>query len=189
MRPAKSPSSLAKMRAGLALVALLGFAPAVFAQVPPPQNLTIGFSSLNAAAVPLSGWLPAGIAAMLAAAGLVVLRRRTMHGGRLPGWVLVLVSGTTLALATGQRVISEAEALVGPTVITLNLSVSPASLNVAPFAPAFLNVVVTNITSQSVRIDSITLGSGTYALAASTCVVASVMAPGAQCTISLGVPA
>lgn len=187
MRLAKSLSYLAKPRLGLALVALLGFAPATFAQVPPPpQNLAIGFSSLNAAAVPLSGWLAAGIALMLAAAGLVVLRRRPMRGGRLAGWVLVLTAGATLALATGQRVISEAEAIVGP-VTLLNLSVSPASLNVAPFAPATpLTVVVTNTTSQSVQINSITLDPGPYSQMASTCVVTGVLAPSAQCTITLG---
>ena len=93
--PSKFPLLSGEIALGLALVALLGFAPATFAQVPPPpQNLTIGFSSLNAAAVPLSGWLTAGIALMLAAVALVALRRRTTRGGRLAGWVLVLTAGT-----------------------------------------------------------------------------------------------
>ncbi len=187
MRLAKSLSYLAKPRVGLALVALFDFAPAAFAQVPPPpQNLTIGFSSLNPATVPLSGWLTAGIALMLAAAGLVVLRRRTTHRGRLSGWVMVLAAGTTLALVTGQRVIPEAQAIVGP-VTLINLSVSPASLNVAPFAPATpLTVVVTNTTSQSVQINSIILDPGPYSQTASTCVVTGLLAPSAQCTITLG---
>jgi hypothetical protein len=186
MRPARSLSLSPVPRIALAPVALLGIASTAFAQQ--VQNLTIGFATLNQAvaqSVPLSSGLTVGIALMLAAFALVVLRRKSARGARLLGWMLAVVAGTMLAFATGQRPISDAQA-VNP-VTLINLTTSPATLNVGALFPnPGVTVVVTNTTGQTVRIDSITLDMGVYGeTAPTTCVVAGVLAPGGQCTITL----
>ena len=61
------------------------------------------------------------------------------------------------------------------------------TLDVAPFLPSpTLTVVVNNTTGQSVRITSITLAAGAYAISTpTTCAVSSVLAASATCTITL----
>jgi len=167
-------------------LALVGVAQTAYAQ-PAPQNLTIAFNTaITSQAVPLSAGLTFAIALILALAALVILRRRAARGGRLFAWLLAVVAGAILAVVTGQRAISEAQALVGP-VTLIDLSVSPAILNVAAFAPGTpLTVKVTNTTGQSVQITSIVLASGIYFLSTpTTCVVSEVLPPAGQCTITL----
>ena len=189
MRPVKSLVLYAGSRAVLTLAALVLVGPMASAQ-PVTQNLTIGFSNLNQGSlqsVPLSAGLTAGIALMLAVAALVMLRRRAGRGGRLFGWALALVAGTTLVGVTGQRPISEAQAIVAP-ITLINLSVSPAILNVGPFSAGdpLLTVEVTNTTGQSIRITSITLDPGPYSVTTpTTCAVGGILAASAQCTITL----
>ncbi|HVN35995.1 MAG TPA: midcut-by-XrtH protein [Casimicrobiaceae bacterium] len=172
-------------------IALVGASSEAIAQ-PVTQNLTIGFSGAAgtqsvAQTVPLSTGLTFALMLALAIAAYVALRKGRAGGGRLFGLMLALAAGTTLAVAVGNRAISDAHALTGP-VTLINLSVSPAVLNVAPFAPdALVTVKVTNTTGQTVKLTSIVLDSGgPYTVSTPTdCVVGGALAASAQCTITL----
>jgi hypothetical protein len=166
--------------------ALLAIAPSAMAQQV-PQMLTVAFSNVNAT-VPLSDWLTAGIALLLGVTAVFALRRRPAQGGRVLGWMLAIIAGTMLVAPTGRHFLSEAQA--GPQALqvpSINLTVSPGTLNVAPYSPSSpLNVTVTNSTSQTVTLTSITLDSGPYALfGASTCSTSLPLAPNGTCVITL----
>lgn len=72
--------------------------------------------------VPLSDWLTAGIAIVLAILAAARLRKGGSQGGRLLG-VLALAAGAALFATSGQRIISEAIAGADPPEI--NLTISP----------------------------------------------------------------
>ena len=149
-RPRALTAPLAVLGSGLGLLAA---APAALAQA--TQNLTVSFENFLPVA-PLSDWLTAGIALLLAASAVAVLRRRQGLPGRLFGWLLAVVAGTTLFTAVGQRAMSDANAvIVAP---AISLVVSPGSLDVLPYAPTSpLDVVVTNNSGQTARITAIEL--------------------------------
>jgi hypothetical protein len=170
-----------------AAAGLLVYAPTVSAQ-PQTQILAVNFDTF-AFAAPLSDWLTAGIAVLLAATAVVTLRRRNTRGGRLFGWMLALIAGTVFFAATGQRLVSDAQALLP--LPAINLVVSPGTLDVVPYSPTDpLNVTVTNTTGKFARIISITLGSGPTAYdldpsSLTTCVVNLTLPPNATCNISM----
>ena len=199
MRKARTFSLIGQRRLALALTAMAA-APAVLAQQ--AQSLTVGFAPVATAAVPLSGWLTAAIALLLAVSALVLLPRSRLRGGRLFGWMLALVAGATLFAVTGQQIFSEAKAVLP--LPAINLSVSPGTLDVAPFYPETpLSVTVTNATNQSVQIKAITLvpPDGPYTLSGApvgltaltptpptplpTCVVTGVLPPNSACIVVL----
>ena len=198
MRKARTFSLIGQRRLALALTAMAA-APAVLAQQ--AQNLTVGFAPVATAAVPLSGWLTASIALLLAVSALVVLPRSGLRGGRLFGWMLALVAGATLFAVTGQQILSDAKAVVP--LPAINLSVSPGTLDLAPYDSTPLSVTVTNATNQSVQIKAITLvpPDGPYTLSGApvgltaltptpptplpTCVVTGVLPPNSACIVVL----
>ena len=177
---------------------LLAAAPAALAQA--TQNLTVSFENFLPVA-PLSDWLTAGIALLLAASAVVVLRRRQGLPGRLFGWMLAVVAGTTLFTAVGQRTMSEANAFIPAPAISL--VVSPGSLDVLPYAPTSpLDVVVTNNSGQTARITAIELDNlilmassgvqakqlifGQYVISSpSSCAVGTVLSVGNTCVVRL----
>jgi len=176
---------------------LLAVAPAALAQS--TQILAVSFENFLPAA-PLSDWLTAAVALMLAATAVVMLRRQQGRAGRLFGGLLAVVAGTTLFTAVGQRIMSEAYAVLPAPAISL--VTSPGSLDVLPYLPTTpLDVVVTNNSGRTARITAIDLqsllfgsGSGARAKAligqysihqSSTCAVGTVLSNGNTCTISL----
>ncbi|MBK7472601.1 MAG: midcut-by-XrtH protein [Betaproteobacteria bacterium] len=194
-RPRALTAPVAVLISGLGLLAV---APAALAQS--VQNLTVSFENFLPVA-PLSDWLTAGIALLLAASAVVVLRRRQGLPGRLFGWLLAVVAGTTLFTAVGQRTMSDANAvMVAP---AISLVVSPGSLDVLPYAPTSpLDVVVTNNSGQTARITAIELDTlifmnaarvqakqviiGEYAISpASSCAVGTVLSVGNTCIVTL----
>ncbi|MBP8294649.1 MAG: midcut-by-XrtH protein [Burkholderiales bacterium] len=193
-RPRALTAPLAVLGSGLGLLAA---APAALAQA--TQNLTVSFENFLPVA-PLSDWLTAGIALLLAASAVAVLRRRQGLPGRLFGWLLAVVAGTTLFTAVGQRTMSEANAFIPAPAISL--VVSPGSLDVLPYAPTSpLDVVVTNNSGQTARItaielDTLIFGSaagvqekaviGEYVISpASSCGVGTVLSVGNTCIVTL----
>jgi len=189
MRLVKSPLIRVGLRITLTAVALPGVVPAAFAQS--TENLIIGFAQGGLqAAVPLSAGLTVAIALMLAVTAFVILRRRAMRSSRLFGWPLALFVGATLAVVGGERAISEAQAFIASP--TINLSVSPGTLDLLTYWNSNtdpLAVTVTNATSQTVRITSVaTDNTDLYILSTpTTCVVNAVLAPNAQCTVTLSI--
>ena len=173
---------LSRILGCLAVTGLLVFAPGAFAQQA-PHILSVNFVSFVPSA-PLSDWLTAGIALLLAATAIFVLRRQTRRSGRLFVGILTLVTGATLISVTGYRMMSEARAFVTP---AINLTISPGTIDVAPYFPsASLGVTVTNTTSQFARITSITLDPGLYTIVGtSTCTVGRTLAPSEACVIEL----
>jgi hypothetical protein len=170
------------LRAAFGATLLLVVASSAWAQA--TQNLTIAFQGGNATAIPLSNWTGAGIAVLISLTAVVVLRWRSVRGGRFFGAMVAVVAGTTMLGIVGQRPISEAQALVPVTII--NLTISPAVLNVGPFAPSPVTAQVTNTTGQSVQITSITLAPGFFVIGgATTCVTSLVLAPSQSCSIAL----
>lgn len=173
-------------RIAIGAAALLAVS-AAWAQVT-TQNLTIGFQAAGfiptVNAVPLSGWLTAGIALLVAASAFVVLRRRRLKGGKLLSALLVVAASATLFGVAGERIIGAATAAPGPVAI---LDLTSPTIDVAPFAPnSFLQVTVVNNTGQSIQITSINLASGLYVLSTpTTCAVGLVMASAATCSIGL----
>ena len=184
MRMPKSLSIHVGPRLALTAAALLSVTP-VFAQS--TENLIVAFSG-GSQAVPLSPWLTVATGIGLAAVAYVILRRRGARGGRLFGWLLALAAATLAGV--GERAISKAQAALPPAVI--NLSSSPGTLNLLTYWNSNidpLTVTVTNTTSQSVRITSVTTDNMTlYILSkGTTCVVGNVLAPNAQCTVMLSI--
>jgi hypothetical protein len=176
------PGGLSRSLGFLAATGLLAIAPAAFAQQP-PHILSVAFVSFVPGA-PLSDWLTAGIGLLLAAMAIYILRKRTNSSGRLLSGILALVTGATLLSVTGYRMVSEAGAFVTP---AINLTVSPGTIDVAPFFPsAVLGVLVTNTTSQLVRITAITLDPGLYTISpTTTCAVGLTLVPNGTCMIEL----
>jgi hypothetical protein len=173
-------------RAGHVLAATAGLlvnAPAAFAQ---QQILAVNFTT-SIPAAPLSDWLTAGIALLLAATAVVMLRRQNARGARLFGWMLAVIAGTAFFSATGQRLVSDAQALM--VLPTLNLISSPATLDVAPYSPLSpLTVTVTNGSGKFATINSITLNpsSTPYTVSGeSSCSRTPILAPSATCIIML----
>jgi len=155
------------------------------------QNLTIAFqqqgAGVSAVSLPLSNWLSVGIALLVSLTAFVVLRRRNIRGGRFLGAMVVMIAGATMLGIVGQRLISEARAS-GP-VTLIDLSTSPATLDILPFAPNFLTAEVVNTSGNTVQITSITLAPGPYLITTpTTCATSLILAPSAECSISLGVP-
>jgi hypothetical protein len=182
-------------RVALALAASAAGVPSAFAQ-PTGETLSIGFTQAGVAsatqAVPLSPASTFGIVLLLAASGLLLLRRRARRGGRLFGWMLALAAGTTLAFATGHRAISDAHATTGGVVTLINLTTSPATLQLNAFWQANddpLTVKVTNTTANTVTLTSVSLdNTDLYIFSSPTdCVAGGTLAPSAQCTVTLGI--
>jgi hypothetical protein len=143
------------------------------------QTLTLGFTA--AAPVPIDGWAAVAIAVLLAIAGVAVLRRRSSTGAWL--WCAALLGTGALF---GLQPIRSAEALIPIT--PLSLVTSPASVQfVFPGAPDPTVVLVTNNTGGTTTILSIVLGPGPLGTTASTtpCVVGTILAANATCTIGL----
>ncbi len=152
------------------------------------QNLTIAFqqqgAGVSAVSLPLSHWLSAGIALLVSLTAFVVLRRRHIHGGRFFGAMVVVIAGATMLGIIGQRPIREAQAVAPVTII--DLSTSPATLNILPFLPSPLTAEVVNTSGNSVQITAITLAPGPYGITApTTCVTSLILAPSAKCSIAL----
>jgi len=189
MRIANSLLIRVGSQAALAAAAFSGLVPGAFAQS--TENLIIGFASAaQAAAVPLSPGLTVAIALALAAIASLVLRGRPMRRGRLFGWLLAICAGATLAIAGGEGALSEARAAIAPAAI--NLSVSPGILDLLTYWNVNidpLTVTITNATAQQVRITSVAVdNTNLYALSTpTTCVVGAVLAPNAQCTVTLSI--
>lgn len=201
MKTSKPRALSAPMTMLLSGLGLLAVSPAALAQAA-PQILSVEFVNFMPAA-PLSDWLTAGVALLLAASAVVVLRRQTGRAGRLFGWMLAVVAGTTLFAASGQRIFSEAVAIMLPPA-QISLTTSPGTLNASTYAPnSPLNVPVTNNSGQTARITAITLSGmilmgggagsvgtkaliGMYEIApSSTCGVGTVLSNGNSCTITL----
>ena len=135
------------LRMGLALLGATG-ATGAFAQTV-TQSLILTFPS--AAPLPIGGWTLAAIAALLAAAGGVLLGRRSRAGTWFWG-AAALATGALLALPS----IRSAEATISIT--PLNLITSPAQVSFTfPGAPPSTTVQVTNDTGATTHITSITL--------------------------------
>jgi len=188
MRKTPSPSIRIGARLALAAAAFSAVVPAAFAQT--TEHLIIGFTGGTSQAVPLSPGLTVAIAAGLAVSALVVLRRRGMRGGRLFGWLLALGAGAMLAAGGGERVISEARAILPPPAI--DLTVNPGTLDLLDYWNSNidpLTVTVTNATGQTVRITSVTTdNTDLYGITApTTCTVTTVLAPNGTCTVTLGI--
>ena len=183
MTRAKSPAARTGLRTLLATSALLGVVPCALAQQV-PQILTVTFET-SLPALPLSDWLTAAMALLLAASALLMLRRQRARGGRLMGWMLAAIAGAGLLAGVGQRMIPDARALALQPVI--NLTVSPATIDVAQFFPATpLTVTVNNTSSRPATITAITLAPGLYSTSTpTTCVVNQTLLPSASCTITL----
>ena len=166
-----------------AAAALLAFAANASAQ-PLVQVLAVDFNVFIPAA-PLSDWLTAGIALLLAATAVVMLRRQSARGQRLFGWMLALVTGATLLSVTGYRMVSEAQAV--PPSAVINLVTSPGTLDLGPFFDSSpITVTVTNTTGKFAHINDITLDSGPYTVVApTTCAVGLSLPPGGTCTITV----
>ena len=167
--------------ASAAFLTLSAF-PAIAQQL--PQNLTITFDVIVPAA-PLSDWLTAGIALLLAATAMVAMRQRKSRGARFFSAVVALAAGATIFSIAGNRLTQDANAIVPAPVI--NLVSSPASLNVTPYIPTSpLAVTVNNQTGMVARITGITLGNGFYTMSTpTTCSVGLNMGPGNSCIITL----
>jgi len=170
----------------LSCAALLAFValPAI-AQVQ-PQNLTITFD-VSVPAAPLSDWLTAGIALLLAGMALVAIRRQATRGARFFAAFIAIAAAATFLGVTGNRLISDADAGPGP---SINLVTSPAVLDVSIYVPTSpLTVPVNNMTGKFARITGITgitLANGFYAIGApTTCTVGLTLGPGNSCTITL----
>jgi hypothetical protein len=191
MHIAKSPSIRVDSRVVLATAALAGVIPTAFAQ--PTENLIIGFAQSGQVAplaLPLSAGLTVAIALILTVTAFVILRRRASRGSRLFGWLLALSAGATLAVVGGEHAISEAQAVIAAPAI--NLSVSPGTLELSAYWNADvdpLTVTVTNTTGQSVQITSVSIDdTDFYDLSTpTTCVVGAVLAPNAQCTVTMSI--
>jgi hypothetical protein len=175
---------LAAVVAGLAVCA-----PSAFAQAVVTQYLEVRFEGVFAA-VPLSDWLTAGTALLLAAAAAVALHRR---GGRLFGALLAVATGAVLLSTAGQRIISEARAGLDPQEI--DLVSSPGKLDVSQFAPqvmGVLQVTVKNTTVVTVKIDAISLTlNAPFKFAPpgpNACFAGEELAPGAACIVYLELP-
>jgi hypothetical protein len=186
MRVSKSPSIRIVSRVAFAAAPLFGAVPTASAQS--TEHLVIGFAQGASQAVPLSPGLTVAIAPTLVMTAFVILRRRAVRG-RLFGWLLA-VSAATLAVVGGERVISEAQAILPPAAITL--SVSPGTLDLLTYWNSNidpLTVTVTNATGQSVRITSVAVdNTNLYGLSTpTTCVVGLVLAPNSQCTVTLSI--
>ena len=97
-------------------------------------------------------------------------------------------AGATLVAVCWERTISEAQStLPAP---TINLSVSPGTLNLLTYWNSNidpLTVTVTNTTGQTVRITSVATDNiNLYILSTpTTCTVGTVLAANAQCTVTL----
>jgi hypothetical protein len=153
-----------------------------FAQVP-SQILSISFFSANVG-VPLSDWLAPGLALLLAATTMFVLRRRKAARSRHFGALLVLAGGLAIVAATGQSIFRDAQALVVQPLLTL--TTSPGTLDVGPQFPLSpLTVLVENGTGRPIEITAISLQLGVYAPNGGTCQVGTILSPGATCTVGL----
>jgi hypothetical protein len=173
------------VRIVIAVAALLTVATASAQAV---QNLTIGFQAaaggaVTATAVPLSDWLTASIALLVAVSALVVMRRQRLRGRKLLSALLAVAASATMFGVTGERIISTASA-VAPVVI---LDLTSPTVNVGALVPnAFVQVNVLNNTGQSAQITSITLDNGIYLVSTpTTCTVGVVLAPSTTCSIML----
>ena len=123
---------------------------------------------------------------------MLLLRRRARRGTRLFGWMLALAAGATLAVATGHRAISDAQATTGGVITLINLTTSPAALQLDAFWQANddpLTVKVTNTTANTVTLTSVSLdNTNLYIFSSPTdCVAGRSLAPNAQCTITLSI--
>ena len=154
-----------------------------FAQQP-PQILSVAFDT-TFHALPLSDWLVAGIALLLAASALITIRRNRGRGARFFGVLVALAAGSVLFSMAGPRVVQQAHALLPSPAISLISS--PGTLDVSPYlATSPLTVTVTNNTGELAHITAVTLGNGVYAIGApTTCTVDLVMTPGSTCTVTL----
>jgi hypothetical protein len=151
------------------------------------QNLTIAFQGGNATSLPLSNWTSVGIALIVAVTAFIVLRRRNVRGARFFGAMVAVVGGAVMLSGIDQHPISEAQASIPVTII--DLSTSPAILNVEPFIPFNLTAQVTNVTSQQVTITSITLAPGPFVIGVPTsCVASLILSPSQSCSIALILP-
>ncbi len=172
------------MRHTKLLLATVFFLPVLAAAQAVPAQVVITFDLLNTS-VPLSAWLPAICAALMA--GAAVIWRRRM-GSTLRS--LVLVSCALLAAATTVHV-RDANALVGTFPITLVASPSTTAIT--------QNIgTATNATGSSIRISSVTVTqasaqssqSCTLAIVAATttCNPGSLLALGAACQVEIQCP-
>jgi len=171
------------LRRTAAAAALLAFAANASAQQL-VQVLAVDFNVFVPAA-PLSDWLTAGIALLLAATAVVMLRRQSARGQRLFGWMLALVTGATLLPVSGYRLVTDAQAILPSA--TINLVTSPGTIDLGPYyADAPVTVTVTNTTGKFAHINDITLDSGPYfVVAPTTCAVGLSLPPGGTCTITV----
>ena len=178
------------LRVAGVVAGLVVWAPSAFAQAVGTQFLTVNFAQISTA-VPLSDWLTAGAALLLAATAAMALRARGGRGGRLLSALLAVVAGAILVSAAGQRVISEARA--GADAQVINLVVSPGTLEVAQYAPTVmgdLQIVVTNTTGVPVQVGPISLNpNGSPFHFASpgpnACFDGELLAPGGTCIVYL----
>jgi hypothetical protein len=163
---------------------LFAAAPKAFAQIQ-PQNLAVEF--VTAVPAPLTDWLTAGVALLLAATAFLALRRRNGRGTRVFGWLLAIGAGAALLSTTGGRVVTEAQAVIPAAAI--NLVTSPGTLDVSPYWPTSpLDVVVTNSTGRVATITNVTLVNGNYApptVGSSTCLQNRTLSPGGTCILRL----
>jgi hypothetical protein len=172
-------------RMAIAVAALLSVSTASAQAV---QNLTIGFQAaaggaVTATAVPLSDWLTASVALLVAVSALLMMRRQRLRGRKLLGALLAVAASATMFGVTGERIISTASA-AAPVVI---LDLTSPTVNVGALVPnTFVQVNVVNNTGQGAQITSITLDNGIYLITTpTTCTVGLVLASGATCSIML----
>lgn len=163
-------------------VSLYGIAASASAQIAPPV-LEVDFTTLTAAAVPLSPALSGAIAIAIAAVGLFILRR-SKRGSQLMSWAIILAALPFAYALMQTPIISQAQALPPP--IPLPLTSSP----VIASGPSFFDYIqATNVTVSSIKIVAVNYNPGGYDYYVdtvnTTCVSGLILAPGASCLIRI----
>ena len=139
------------------------------------DHLTIIYTS-TVAAVPLSPWMVASLGVALAGATAIIMRKRGMGQG--VSYALAVMIGVA-GLGAANQVYA-----AGPTPHTLLLDGTGS--NAMTFTTNDVEVTVTNTSASSVTITAIDLHNYIqHPLVSSTCVVGTVLAPAATCTLGL----
>jgi hypothetical protein len=133
-------------RAAAAAIALFA-SDALLAQAPP--GIVIDFGS----GVPLDPWSTVGAGLLIALAAYVWARRRGAGFGRLSAWIAIVAAATgTAMMASKLDLIGKAEAISGPTVVTLTSS--PAIITIGT---GFALLEVHNGTTGAITILAVNL--------------------------------
>ena len=154
-----------------------------------PPSVQINFAPV--AGVPLSPWLMALLAIVLAASAAAMLHRRKVNRlGRLGAWLFAGICAATLMAVVGPaRLLSQAWAVVG-TSFPVTLTSSPASIDIATAVDGNAFITATNGLSVPIVINGVSLlnalplqiidSVGTTCIAGKT-----ILVPGGTCTVDV----